>query len=167
MEGSINPIEKGVENGGDNTHRFQAEQEEGATAGRKGIKNAKKKSRKKRSVLRGIPPLPLRATRMISTMRGNRQGSTHSRGISASLCSNSSSNISWRNCLVDKKKPSVMAREVWDFGKTVGLQCKAPDEEVVRRLEEMENRDKLAAGGGHSGDGVRVRLVLLLGSESG
>lgn len=52
----------------------------------------------------------------------------------------------WQNCLIDKRNSCDIACGVWEFGKTIGVSSIDPEREIVKRLEVLENRDRVAAG---------------------
>lgn len=61
-------------------------------------------------------------------------------------CCSSSSISCWKNCLLGNETPAAIANGVWDFGKSIGLQCEGPESEVVKELASIEVRDREAAG---------------------
>lgn len=81
------------------------------------------------------------------TQRATKKGGiSGSEGMSSSTFFGSCANKVWKNCLLDNGNPAVIANEVWNFGKTVGLGFNGDKSSVVRRLESMEVRDRREAG---------------------
>lgn len=71
-----------------------------------------------------------------------------------SSCSMSLTNKDRRKCVLSKKNPSVVANEVWNIGKSIGLNFNGNDTVLIQRLGEMEERDRREAGrvvGGRGG----------------
>lgn len=68
-----------------------------------------------------------------------------SRGKSISIGSSSNLNYRWRNCMMDKRTCDI-ASGVWEFGKLIGVSSTEPERDTVKRLKQLENRDRLAAG---------------------
>lgn len=75
-----------------------------------------------------------------------RSSSASSSGKPLSNHSVSNEVIGWRSCMFLKDNPNQIAKGVWEFGKVLGLKNKGPEGEVVGRLNDMELRDRLAAG---------------------
>lgn len=48
--------------------------------------------------------------------------------------------------MIDKRNSSNIACGVWEFGKMIGVSSIEPERETVKRLEDLENRDRKAAG---------------------
>lgn len=57
----------------------------------------------------------------------------------------SGSNIKWRIWMLLHKKVDKVAKEVWEFGNSVGVVSQGNEAEVISKLEEMKSRDRLAA----------------------
>lgn len=67
-------------------------------------------------------------------------------GISLSGDSISDSNIHWRNWMILNKGPHETAVKVWKVGQYLGLKDKGNSDEIVSRLETLEQRDRVASG---------------------
>lgn len=48
--------------------------------------------------------------------------------------------------MIANKEPLESAKEVWEFGKKLGMVSKGNEEEVVSKLEKMEVRERLVSG---------------------
>lgn len=68
------------------------------------------------------------------------------KGNSIPCSSQSRQSLSWKNCLLAKEKYNILAKDVWDFGKCTGLRNTGPEEEIIKRLQGMEERDRAATG---------------------
>lgn len=107
-----------------------------------------------------LPFMQRRKMAFSASTRKKRGGTSHSnkrtrsKGNSFQTDSISCGNVEWRNCLVDKRNSSQIAKGVWEFGKQIGLNYKGPEEEIIKKLEGLEDRDRRAAGkevGGYRG----------------
>lgn len=62
-------------------------------------------------------------------MKDENQGTTISRNTI------SDTNIKWRNWMIMHKGVEEVAREVWEFGKMMGISYHGNEEEVLKRLQ--------------------------------
>ena len=55
----------------------------------------------------------------------------------------SNSNIQWRNLVIlNEGVVETTKKNVWEFGKKIRVTSKGNNDEIIRRLKGMENRDR-------------------------
>lgn len=59
----------------------------------------------------------------------------------------SDNDIKWRNWLICNSKVEDIAKEVWEFGRSLGMVEKGDAKKVIEHLSQLESRDREASGG--------------------